>query len=177
HAPGAIAAPALMMRSLLLLAENDRQNSSLLRVFETVREDQKPVEVATQRIDGQVRDVPVLRGKELFVPSSPERVTAFVVAESGDEQTLTRVGEYQVKDAGPAPIYLATGPDGRLWMQSSALRRFEATRNSLLPSKQQLAPGLASQSLQGLGDSLYLGRRLPSARAARFAEADRQQRV
>jgi hypothetical protein len=166
-----------MMRHLLLLAENDRQKSCALRAFDTAHEDQKPVQVATQRIGGHVRNSPVLRGKELFVPSSRERVTAFVVAESGDEQTLTPLGEYQVKDPGDSPIYLATGPDGRMWMHSSALRRFEATRNSLLPSKEQLAVGLASQPLQGSGDSLYLGRRLPHSRAVLLAEADRQQMV
>jgi outer membrane protein assembly factor BamB len=177
HAPGSIRAPAVMMRSLLLLAENDRQESCLLRVFDTAREDQKPVPVATHRIDGHVNDLPALRGKELFVPSSPERVTAFVVAESGDDRALTRLGEYQVKDAGPAPIFVVAGPDGRMWMQSSALRRFDTTRNSLLPSKQQLGPGLASQPLQASGDSLYLGMRLSHSRAVIFAEAERQQMV
>ena len=87
------------------------------------------------------------------------------------------MGEYQVKDPGDSPIYLAAGPDGRVWMHSSALRRFEATRNSLLPSKEQLGVGLASQPLQGSGDSLYLGRRLPFSRAVLLAEADRQQMV
>ncbi|HTI52412.1 MAG TPA: PQQ-binding-like beta-propeller repeat protein, partial [Planctomycetaceae bacterium] len=175
HAPGAIDVAGIMMRSLLLLAENDRQDGCALRVFDTAREDQKPVEVVTHRIHGRVRDLPVLRGKELFVASFPERMTAFVVAESGDDQTLTLVGEYQVKDAVAAPVYLASGPDGRVWMQSSALRRFEANRKSLLPSKQELAAGLASQPLQASGDSLYLGRRLPFSRAVVFAEADRQQ--
>jgi tetratricopeptide (TPR) repeat protein len=175
HGPGSVTAPAVMMRTLLLLAENDRQDSCLLRIFETAREDQKPDQVASYRIDGHVSEAPALRGKELFVPSTPERVTAFVVAESADEHTLTRVGEYQVKDAGPAPILLVTGPDGRMWMQSTALRRFDATRNSLLPSKQQLGPGLASQPLQSSGDSLFLGRRLPYSHAVVFAEADRQQ--
>ncbi|MGE5193723.1 MAG: PQQ-binding-like beta-propeller repeat protein, partial [Deltaproteobacteria bacterium] len=175
HAPGSIEAPAVMMRSLLLLAENDRQDSCSLRVFETAREDQKPVPVATHRVAGHVRDAPVLRGKELFVPSSLERVTAFVVAESGDEHTLTRVGENQFEDAAPTPIFLVAGPDGRMWVQSSALRRFDVTRNSLLPSKQKLGAGQASQPLQSSGDSLYLGRRLPHSRAVVFAEADRQQ--
>src|SRR5262249_33427244 len=144
HAPGAIDVGGVMMRSLLLLAENDRQDGCALRVFETEREDQKPLEVVTHRIHGRVRDMPVLRGKELFVPSIPERLTAFIVAESADDQTLTLIGEYQVKDAASGPVCLSTGPDGRVWMQSSALRRFEANRKSLLPSKQELATGVAS---------------------------------
>ena len=64
-----------MMRHLLLLAENDRQKSCPLRVFDTAHEDQKPAEVATQRVSGHVRNSPVLRGKELFVPSSRENAS------------------------------------------------------------------------------------------------------
>src|SRR5262249_1088656 len=65
----------------------------------------------------------------------------------------------------------------QMWMFSTALRRFELTPDSLLPAKQQLALGLASQPLQGLGDSLFVGRRLPYSRAVIFAEADRLQMV
>ena len=100
---------------------------------------------------------------------------AYLVAETGDEKTLTFVGRYQVKGSRGSPIYLSTGPDGQMWMYSSALRRFELTRDSLLPDKQELAVGLASQPLQALGDSLFLGRRLLYSRAVLFAEADRQQ--
>jgi len=176
QAAGAIEAPPLMMRELLLLADNDLETSCLLRVLDTSSADSPPVEIATQRIKGgHVRDLPVLRGKELFVPSTPERVSAYLVAETGDEKTLTFAGRYQVKASRGSPIFLSTGPDGQLWMYSSALRRFELTRDSLLPDKQELAVGLASQPLQGLGDSLFLGRRLPYSRAVLFAEADRQQ--
>lgn len=176
HAAGAIQAPGLMMRNLLLLAENDQQAACRLRVFDTSNEDRPPTEIASERIDGgHVRDLPVLRGKELFVPSSPERVSAFLVAETGDETTLKFVGRYQVKGSRGSPIYLSTGPDGQMWMYSSALRRFELTRNSLLPDQQELAVGLASQPLQAVGDSLFLGRQLPYSRAVLFAEADRQQ--
>ncbi len=175
HAPGAIQAPAVMMRHLLLLSENDRQKECLLRVLNTEPEDRKPAEIATQRIKGQVRDLPILRGKELLVPSSPGRVSAFVVAETGDERSLSFVATSQVKNAGGSPIFLSTGPDGQMWTYCSALRRFELTQNSLLPEKEELAVGLASQPLQVSGDSLFLGRRLPYSRAVLFSEADRQQ--
>lgn len=175
HAPGAIEAPGVMMRHLLLLSENDRQKECLLRVFNTESENQKPVEIASHRIKGHVRDLPVLRGKELFVPSTPGRVSAFVVAETGDERSLSFVASSQVKDAGGSPIFISTGPDGQMWMYSSALKRFALSQTSLLPEKEQLAVGLASQPLQSSGDSLFLGRRLPYSPAVLFAEADRQQ--
>src|SRR5262249_13145067 len=176
HAAGAFEAPGLMMRHLLLLAENDQEKSCILRVFDTSSDERPPAEIATERIKGgHVRDLPVLRGKELFVPSSPERVSAYLVAETGDEKTLTFVGRYQVKSSRGSPIFLSTGPDGQMWMFSSSLRRFELTRDSLLPDKQEVAVGLAAQPVQGLGDSLFVARRLPYSRAVVFAEADRQQ--
>ena len=178
HGPGSIQAPSLMMRHLLLLAENDRQNSFQLRLLDTAREDRPPAEIATQRIKGgHVHELPVLRGKELFVASSPERVSAFIVAETSDERALSFVASFEVKDSQGASVYLSAGPDGQLWMYSSALRRFDLTPDSLLPHKQELAIGVASQPLQLLGDSLYLGRRLAYSRAVLFAEADRQQMV
>jgi hypothetical protein len=177
HGPGAIEAPPVMMRSLLLLAENDRQSSCRLRVLDSAREDQPPAEIAGHRLDGHARDAPALRGKELFVPTSGERVAAFRVSETGDDRSLAIVASTQVKNGGGSPIFLSTGPDGQMWMVSSALRRFELTQDSLLPAKQELAIGLASQPLQVSGDSLYVGRRLAHSRAVLFAEADRQQMI
>ena len=177
HGPGAIEAPPVMMRSLLLLADNDRQASCRLRVFDTTREDQPPAEIAGHRLDGHARDAPALRGKELFVPTTGERIAAFRVSETGDDRSLAIAASTQVKNAGGSPIFLATGPDSQMWMLSSALRRFELTQDSLLPAKQELAIGLASQPLQISGDSLYVGRRLAYSRAVLFAEADRQQMI
>src|SRR5262249_37033093 len=99
HAPGAFLAPPLMMRHLLLLAENHQQDQCRLRVFDVSREDQKPVELARQIVAGHVRETPVLRGKELFVPSVPERVSAFRVLETGDENSLMAMAAFQVKDS------------------------------------------------------------------------------
>ena len=52
HAAGAIEAPSLMMRHLLLLAENDLEAGCLLRVLDTSSEDHPPVEIAKERIKG-----------------------------------------------------------------------------------------------------------------------------
>lgn len=173
HGPGAIVAAPLMMRTYLLLAENDRAETSQLRVFDTEREDQPPRPIARQRIEGHVRDAPTIRGKQLVVPSTPERVSAFTVAETGNEQSLAFVASYQVKNALGGPIFVALGPDDQLWMTSTALRRLTISRDSLLPDKQELAIGVASQPLQLAGDTLYVGRRVPYSRAVLFSEVDR----
>lgn len=177
HGPAAIQAPALMLRSYLLLAENLNQAQSQLRLFETAREDQPPVEIAQQRIDGQVRDSLELRGKTLFVPSSPERIWAFTVAETGDQKSLTAVASYQAKNSQGPPIYLLAGPDDQMWMCSSSLRRFELGPDSLLPDKQQVAEGIASQPLQLSGDSLFVARRPHYSRAVLLAEVERRQLI
>lgn len=177
HGPGAISAPAMMLREYLLLAENDSQATCKLRLFDTAREGQPPMEFAKNVVAGQVRDTPVIRGKQLFVPSTPERVTAFLVAETGDDKSLSLVAAYQAKNAQGSPIFISAGPDDQMWMFSSSLRRFELTLDSLIPDKQQLATGIAVQPLQSAGDSLYLARRHAHSRAVIFAEAERRQMI
>ncbi|MBI3866327.1 MAG: PQQ-binding-like beta-propeller repeat protein [Planctomycetia bacterium] len=177
HGPASIQAPALMLRAYLLLAENFSHEEARLRLFDTSREDQAPQEIAQQKLTGQVRDALELRGKTLFVPSSPERVWAYTVAETGDQKSLTAVASFQVKDARGAPIYLLAGPDDQMWMCSSSLRRFELGPDSLLPDKQEVAVGVASQPLQSAGDSLFVARRLPHSRGVLFAEVERRQMI
>jgi len=175
HGPGAIHTPPMMLRSYLLLAENDRQAQSTLRLLDTTREDQPPIAIARQRVEGQVVDAPVLRGKQLFVPSTPERVSAFDVAETGDNKALSPRGTYQVKNSRGSPVFVSAGPDDQMWMFSSSLRRIELTPDNLVPDKQQLATGIAAQPLQASGDSLFLGRRTPYSRAVLFSRAERRQ--
>jgi outer membrane protein assembly factor BamB len=177
HGPGAIQAPALMLRTYLLLADNFNQAQSQLRLFDTTREDQPPVEIAQQKIDGQVRDAPALRGKSLFVPSSPERIWAFTVAETGDQKSLNAVATYQTKNSAGPPLFLWAGPDDQTWMFSSSLRRFNLGPDSLLPDKLEVAQGIASQPMQATGDSLFVARRLAYSRAVLLAEVDRRQAI
>ena len=53
-------APLIEMGSLILLAENDRSDSCLLRVFRMGKPEEPIVQVETHGIEGQVRDTPVL---------------------------------------------------------------------------------------------------------------------
>ncbi len=133
------------------------------------------MEIAKHAVEGQVLDLPVIRGKQLFVPSTHERVTAFLIAETGDDKSLTQVAAYVANNSQPSPIFIAAGPDDQMWMFSSSLKRFELTRDSLIPDKQQLATGIAAQPLQSAGDTLFLARRQAHSRAVIFAEAERRQ--
>lgn len=171
--PGAVVAPPQMLRAYLLLAENDRTSQSRLRLLDTTVEDRPPVAIADAVVEGLVRDLVAVRGKQLAVPSSSERVSAFTVAETGDRQALAFVATYQVSEPQGGPIFVSIGQDDQLWMVSTALRRFTISRDSLLPDKQQAAIGLAAQPLQMLGDSLFVARRTPYSRAVIFSEVER----
>lgn len=173
HGPGAIATPTLLARTLLLLAENDRVDSARLRAFDVSRENLPPRPLGDHRIEGLVHDPVAVRGKELVVPSSSERISAFTLAETGDQHSLAFVATFQVKGGRGGPMYVAIGPDDQFWMTSTALRRFTISRESILPDKQELAVGVASQPLQVIGNSLYVGRRFPFSRAVLFSEVDR----
>jgi outer membrane protein assembly factor BamB len=173
HGPGAIIAPPLMLRNYLLVVENDRGDQAQLRMFGAAREDQPPRQIAQKRIEGHVRDNLAIRGKQLVVPSSPERVSAFTVAETNDEQSLTFIASYQAKESTGGPLFISIGQDDQLWVASSAVRRLTISRDSLLPDKQEAAIGIASQPMQIAGDSLFVARRLPYSRAVLFQEIER----
>lgn len=173
HQPGSVVAPVLPMGSLVLVAENDRLNQSLLRVFEA-RQPQEPLpQVASARIDGHVRETPVLRGRQLFVPSSGERVAAFTVADEPGQPPISLVAAYQVQNSYGGPLYLAAGPDNQFWMSGSAFRRLQVGTDSIRLDPQFMAVGLSAQPLQWVGSQFFLGRRQPFSGAVVFTQADR----
>ncbi|MGQ0634960.1 MAG: outer membrane protein assembly factor BamB family protein [Planctomycetaceae bacterium] len=174
HGPGSIVAPPMMLRAYLLLAENDRTDMSRLRLLDTTREDQPPATVAQADVTGLIRDPLAVRGRQLAVPSTTERVSAFTLAETGDAGALTFVASYAVQEPQGGPVFVSVGPDDELWMLSTALRRLTISRNSLLPDKQQVAVGLAAQPLFVRGESLYVARHVPCSRAVVFSEIERQ---
>lgn len=177
HGPGAIVAPMVPLRNYLLVPENDQVNSCRLRLFKANPEDQPPVEIDSERVQGHVYEQCIIRGKDLFVPSAPERVTAFSVSETDDDKALARIADQQVPSAAPSRMYLAAGPDGQLWMASTGLRKFQLTKTSLLREGPTLATGAVSQPMQTLGDALYVARRLRHSRAVYVTEAERQRMV
>ena len=176
HGPGGIAAPGLLLRNYLLLAENDRLQSAKLRLLKMVPADQPPVEIPVSvRTSGQVREPCVVRGNVLFVPSRPEQIRAFTVVESDDAKSLVPIAEYRVPSPTPAPMYLSLAADGQMWMASTGLRRFQLTKDVIVPEGKPLAEGICSQPLQAVGQALFVARRLPYSRAVTITEANREQ--
>ena len=177
HATGAIQAPLVKMGDFLLTAENDRQDSAQIRVWDTAAADKPLTRLAASRVAGHVRDPAMLRGKTLVVPSSPERLSAFTVSDKKGEQALAAAGTYQAEHPQGGPIYVTLGPDDELWMTSSTLRRLQIGPDSLLPQKGELGLGISTQPVQVLDQVLFATSRVPSNTATYFLAADRQQMV
>jgi outer membrane protein assembly factor BamB len=155
HAPGSIAAPPMTLGKLLLLCDNDRADSSNLRMWDATNPRAPLVELTAKasRVRGQVRESPVLRGNHLVVPSTGEQVSAFTVSDDPTREGLAPMGQYRLREdeeketkkdsdadakqevegdqpiIGPiparVPLYLALGPDRQFWAASSAFRRLE----------------------------------------------------
>lgn len=100
HAAGSITAPPLSLGRLFLLCENDRTDSSHLRLWDAGNPKVALSEMTSKsvRVRGQVRESPVLRGNQLVVPSSGERLAVFSVTDEPGREELAPVAQYQVHE-------------------------------------------------------------------------------
>ncbi len=175
HRPGTIKIPIISMGKLLLVCENDRADSALLHVLDGNGANASLSELEQYRIKGHVQSLPVLRGKQLFFPTVPERVTAFTVTDEEGKRKLTEIASYQLQDPLSCQIYLSAGSGGQLWMSSSALRKFTLLNSGIKLDKNKIADGLGAQPMQLIGNNLYLARRLLSSNSVIFTIANRDE--
>lgn len=136
HRPGSIEAPMQTMGHILLLCDNDTVEESRVRVLKVDPESGQLSTWHTTNVAGQVRDRCVLRGTNLFIPSTPQRVTAFSVNDSPDaDPPIAKIGGNQLEGQSDAAIHLMVGPNNNLWMASQAFRKFQVRSNAveLLP--------------------------------------------
>ena len=176
HQPGSIEAPLMRMGRLVLMCVNDKADSSLLRVLDTANADEKLFEAASARVEGVVRDTPVLRGKELFVPSSGERLAAFTVSDDPNQRVLTTIATNPGREAETANVHMLAGQDGQLWIASTELRKFRLDADSIhLEPTQNVAVGFSSQPLQSIGQDLFVGRRSRGTGGIVFSQTHRDE--
>lgn len=175
HAAGSMKSPLLKMGDFLLSMENDREKSAQLRIWDATISDKPLLPLASDRVAGQVHDAAVLRGKQLVVPSSPERLSAFTVSDEKGEKALAKSGTYQSEHPAGGPIYATIGPDDEMWMTSSTLRRLQITPDNIVPQKGELSLGVTTQPVQVHDQMLFATSRLPSNSATYFLAADRQE--
>lgn len=174
HKPGSLAVPLMSTGRLVLMCANDGVNSTL-RMLDVDGDPKKVNVVDTESITGRIEEPPVLRGPQLFVTSRDERIAAFTVSDRQDQEPLTRLAEFQVQNPEPVPMFLKIGPDGQLWMASTALRKFELSTDAIKADQTEVAVGLAAQPIQMIGERLFTGRKALFADAVVFTQHNRSE--
>ncbi|QDT16996.1 outer membrane protein assembly factor BamB family protein [Alienimonas californiensis] len=172
HGAGALAAPLQTIGRYVLICDNDRADSALLRAWAVDPEDGEATEVGRARVPGRIDVPPELRADVLFVSSSPERMTAYAVTDEVDKSVFSRLAAAQLPDPRPVPTYLAAGPDGALWAAGSALRKLELTGDGLQVTPAVLAVGRHVAPPQTNADRLFTTRLTPAGTATIFAAAE-----
>ncbi|NNJ26322.1 Outer membrane protein assembly factor BamB [Planctomycetes bacterium LzC2] len=174
HGSGAIPVPLQPIGRNVLMCDNDRADSALLRAFAVDEEDGEATEVGRARVNGRIDVPPELRGENLFVSTSPERMTAFAVADDPGKNVFSRLATAQLPNPQPVPTYLVAGPDGALWAAGSALRKLELTGEGLKLSPAALAAGrhVAVPVPRISGDRLFTTRLTEAGTATILAAAE-----
>lgn len=172
--PGSVSAPLLAIGPYVLMCENTGPQASRLRLL-LAKDPLRLTEAASAAISGRVLDLPVIRGRDLFVPSTGERVAAFTISDDPGQPPLITGPSYQVQGGGDSTTFLATGPDRQLWMAGSALRRLQLTTNALEADQKVVAIGLATQPLQYVGGTMFNARQRPYTSAVTFTQTNRDE--
>lgn len=174
HRLGSVEAPIQTMGQILLMCDNDLAETARLRVLDLDSETGKVTVRYTDKVDGQVRDACQLRGTDLFVPSTPQRITAFSVNDSPEANPpIARIGSNQLENATTAPVHLYAGAGGQLWMASQGLRKFRVRTNAVELESESTAPGLHLQPIQVLDQTrVFLTTNEPYSRSVFFTMAD-----
>ncbi|MCP4783976.1 MAG: PQQ-binding-like beta-propeller repeat protein [Fuerstiella sp.] len=176
HRLGSVEAPILTAGKMMLMADNDSVEKARLRVLQVDPGSGGITVLGSETVDGQVRDASLLiRGRELYVPSTPQRVTAFRVNDEPDADHLARVGANQLEDAATAPIFLRAGPAGQLWMASEALRKFQVRTNTLELQSDAVAEGLHLQPIQMSDQNFFVTTNEPYSSSIFFTRVEPQE--
>lgn len=174
HPPGSVAAPLLSIGPYVLMSENTGAQQSTLRLLQA-SDPSNLSQVAAADVAGRVLDLPVIRGRDLFVPSTGERIAALTVSDDRGQPPLIAGPTYQVQGGGESTIYLATGPDRQLWMAASALRKLQLTATALEADQKVVAIGLSTQPLQYVGGTMFNARQRPFTSAVTFTQTNRDE--
>lgn len=176
HPAGSIRAPLLPMGPYLLVCENNADgDSSTLQVLNAAQTSGELVIVANSTVRGLVVDPPVIRGQDLFVPSTGERVSSFLISDVPDQPVLTVGPAFPGSGSTAAPIFLSTGPERQVWMASSSVRKLQISGDDLRSNAKPEALGLTSQPLQYIDRKLFHGRRRAYTTAVTFVRMDRDE--
>ena len=169
---GTIKAPMIKMGNLLMMIENSSAEESRLRVLRG-KEDGTGLQVVDEaKVEGEVLDPPVLRGRSLFVASNPQRVTVFMVNDAVGEKAIARVATNQIQDVAPTRMFLSARPGDELFLAGASLRKFRLQGDTLSIDQAETATGIHLRSPTVIGRQFYMTRREPFARSTYFTVAD-----
>lgn len=174
HRTGSIRAPMITAGRYFLMCDNHAAEKSRIQTLQMDEKGQLTV-VAEDFVDGQVNDPCLLRGYELFVPSTPQRVTAFRVADEAGQPPLAKVGANQLEEGLQTRMFLLAGPGGQLWLGGRDLRKFQTRTNAVLLDSGVTAEGIHVQPVQFADEAAFLTTRNAGSTSVFFTRADREQ--
>jgi outer membrane protein assembly factor BamB len=174
HRTGSVRAPMLAAGRYFLLCANDSAEKALVHTLAIDANGQLTV-TATDLVDGQVNDPLMLRGSELFVPSTPQRVTAFRVTDEPNQPPLSLVGSNQLEEGVQTRMFLLAGPNNQVWLAGRDLRKFQTRTNAIELESGLTAEGIHLQPIQVLDQNAFLTTRTPVLDSVYFTRADLQQ--
>lgn len=176
QAAGSVEAPLLPMGPYLLLIEN-LTDSAKLHLLLADSASQPITSTASSTISGRVIDDPVIRGRDLFVPATGDRIYSFNVSDDPGQPPLTPGPVFEGPGTNSSSLSLLTGPNGEVWMATDALHKLQLTTDSLQPDGAPIAPGIGTQPLQSVAGYLLNARSRPYTSAVTFTRTNREDRT
>lgn len=174
HETGSVKAPMIAAGRYYLMCDNFSADKARIQTLQMDDAGQL-TQIAQDTVDGQVNDPCLLRGYELFVPSTPQRITAFRVTDEAGQPPLAKVGANQLEEGRQTKMFLLAGPGGQLWMAGRDLRKFQTRTNTVLLDSGVTAEGVHVQPIQFADESVFLTSRNPTSNSIFFTRADREQ--
>ncbi|MEZ6032994.1 MAG: PQQ-binding-like beta-propeller repeat protein [Planctomycetaceae bacterium] len=174
HKAGSVKAPMLAAGKYFLLCDNVTADKARIQTLNIDNDGGLHVE-ATDPVDGNIFDPCLLRGYDLFVPSSPQRVTVFRVTEEAGQPPLSRVGTNQLEDGLQTRMFLLAGPSAQLWLGGRDLRKFQIRTNTVLLDSGVTAEGIHLQPIQFVDEAVFLTTRNPQSTSVFFTRANREE--
>lgn len=124
HEPGAISTPPVLVSRYLLIAENNRLDDGVLRVFLVDEQGANPKEVQQLPFVGHVHVPPVIVDRACLVVTDRGAVYTFEVNPPDQPTALTKLAETAATDSAHLVRQFAVRP-GQLWIGSDRLTRWD----------------------------------------------------
>ncbi len=155
HDPASMAGPFVSAGGNILAFENLAGNRSRVTALDT-RQPEKGLPIAGRiDLEGEMHDPALLRGNILFVPTRPEQLFAISVSDVVGQTALARLAGYQLQTGLESELFLSAGPNNRVWVSGSQLRRYQLTTDAITTDERTIPLGRTIQPIQSSSNDLY----------------------